>query len=273
MDALSTEERAGHLARIAEQGWTVLESVVPDDLRLELVARIDRAMEAAGTPLGANAFLGRRTRRLFNLLGRDPFFAAVPLFEPVLSVVEGVLDDELLLSSLTAISMGPGQEPQPFHSDDGSIPLPRPHVPIACVAIWALTDFTHANGATRLVPGSHRADHKPGRGEVTGGWVEAEMPAGSVLVYDGSIWHGGGENTTAERRLGIVCNHCAGWVRQEESQLLALPRDYVAGLPARLQRMVGYSAYRGLIGHVDQVDPGTWLDPTAESQMVWARIR
>ena len=93
---------------------------------------------------------------MFNLLARDPIFARVPLFEPALSLVEGVLDEGLLLSSLTAIEMNPGQAPQPFHSDDGSIPLPRPHVPIACVAIWALTDFTHENGATRIVPGSHR---------------------------------------------------------------------------------------------------------------------
>jgi hypothetical protein len=266
-------ERERHLDEIAEQGFTVLEGVVPDDLRLALIERIDRAMDEAGTAVGTNVFLGRHTRRLFNLLARDPLFARVPLFEPVLSLAEGVLDEGLLLSSLTAISMGPGQAPQPFHSDDGSIPLPRPHVPITCVAIWALTDFTHENGATRIVPGSHRFDHIPGKGEVTDGWVEAEMPAGSVLVYDGSAWHGGGENTTDERRLGIVSNHCAGWVRQEEDQLLALDRDYVAGLPPRLQRMVGYSVYRGLIGHVDQVDPGTWFDPERPSEMVWDKIR
>jgi ectoine hydroxylase-related dioxygenase (phytanoyl-CoA dioxygenase family) len=266
-------DRERHLAEIAEQGFTVLEEVVPDDLRSELVARIDRAMHDAATPLGTNVFLGRRTRRLFNLLARDPFFARVPLFEPALSLAEGVLDEGLLLSSLTAISMGPGQQPQPFHADDGSIPLPRPHVPITCVAIWALTDFTAGNGGTRIVPGSHRYDHKPRKGEVTGGWVQPEMPAGSILVYDGSVWHGGGENATDERRLGIVCNHCAGWVRQEEDQLLALDRGYVAELPPRLRRMVGYSVYRGLIGHVDQVDPDTWFDPDRPSEMVWDRIR
>jgi ectoine hydroxylase-related dioxygenase (phytanoyl-CoA dioxygenase family) len=87
------------------------------------------------------------------------------------------------------------------------------------------------------------------------------------------VWHGGGRNTTDERRLGIVSNLCAGWLRQEEDQLLALDRGYVAGLPPRLQRMVGYSVYRGLIGHVDQVDPGTWFDPDRPSEMVWDRIR
>ena len=182
-------ERERHLAEIDEQGFTILEGVVPDDLRLDLTERIDRAMAEAGTGLGTNVFLGRHTRRLFNLLARDPAFARVPLFEPTLSLAEGVLDEGLLLSSLTAISMGPGQEPQPFHADDGSIGLPRPHLPITCLAIWALTDFTAENGGTRIVPGSHRYDHIPGKGEVTDGWVQAEMPAGSVLVYDGSVWH------------------------------------------------------------------------------------
>jgi hypothetical protein len=264
---------ARHLAELDEQGYTILERVVPDDLRLELVERIDRAMGAAGTTTGSNVFLGHHTRRLFNLLARDPFFAHVPLFEPTLTLADGVLGEGLLLSSLTAVEMGPGQQPQPFHADDGSIPLPRPHVPLACVAIWALTDFTSENGATRLVPGSHRADHIPRRGEVTDGWVEAEMPAGSIVVYDGSIWHGGGANRTGEARRGIICNHCVGWMRQEEDQLLALDRDYVAQLPPRLQRMVGYSVYRGLMGHVDQVDPGTWFDPDRPSEMVWDRIR
>ena len=118
-------ERERHLAEIDEQGYTILEGVVPDDLRLELVERIDRAMDAAGTGFGTNVFLGRNTRRLFNLLARDPAFARVPLFGPTLSLAEGVLDEGLLLSSLTAISMGPGQEPQPPTSDpyvDGSWP-------------------------------------------------------------------------------------------------------------------------------------------------------
>src|SRR3954467_2227172 len=205
MTVWATRQRERRLAELDEQGFTILEEVVPEDLRLELVDTIDRSMDAVGTPLGTNVFLGRQTRRLFNLLSRDLSFARVPLFEPTLSLAEGVLDEGVLLSSLTAISMGPGQEPQPFHCDDGSIPLPRPHVPIACVAIWALTDFTPENGATRLVPGSHRSERRPGKGEEAA-YVEATMPAGSVLVYDGALWHGGGDNETDERRVGIVVN-------------------------------------------------------------------
>jgi ectoine hydroxylase-related dioxygenase (phytanoyl-CoA dioxygenase family) len=188
-------------------------------------------------------------------------------------VAEAVLDDGLLLSSLTAVEMGPGQAGQPFHADDGSIPLARPHQPIACVGIITLTDFTAENGATRLVPRSHEFDRIPRKGEEPDVVVQAEMPAGSVLLYNGSMWHGGGENTTEARRMGIVCNYCAGWMRTEENQLLAMPMDYIAALPNRLHAMLGYSVYRGLMGHVDQVDPGTWLDPEKETDMVWKRMK
>lgn len=266
-------ELAAQAGEIAERGYTILAGIVPEDLRLQLLDRIAATMAREGIGFGANAFLGERTRRIFNLLSRDPAFAQVPLFPPVLALAEQVLDPGLLLSSLTAIEMHPGQEPQPFHADDGSIPLPRPHVPLTCVAIWALTDFTGDNGATRIVPHSHRSDRIPRRSEQPGEVVEAVMPAGSVLVYNGSIWHGGGANRSDGVRIGIVSNYCAGWVRHEENQLLALSRDQVAGLPPRLRRMVGYGVYRGLIGHVDQVDPGTWLDPDAATDLVWSQLR
>lgn len=98
------------------------------------------------------------------------------------------------------------------------------------------------------------------------------MPAGSVLFYSGSLWHGGGENRTSQRRLGIVANYCAGFLRQEENQLLALSRDRVADFPSRLRRLVGYGTYRGLLGHVDQRDPETLLDPSVPTRMVWEKM-
>jgi ectoine hydroxylase-related dioxygenase (phytanoyl-CoA dioxygenase family) len=260
------------LVAFDRDGYVVLEDVIEADLVVELLEAIDRVMVDAAIPFGANAFLGFRTRRVFNLLARDPLFARVPLHPSVLPLVEQVLDPQCLLSSLTAIEMQPGQEAQPLHADDGSIALPRPHPTVVCVALWALTDFDHANGATRLVPGSHRRDRRPAKGEQEA-YVEAEMPAGSVLLYDGSLWHGGGANASDDRRVGIVVNHCAGFLRQEENQLLAVPRELVATYPRRLQEMLGYGVYRGLMGHVDQQDPGTLLDPDVQTDMVWKRMR
>ena len=259
---------------IAREGYAALEQVISPVRIGALTEAIDAAMTDHRVPFGTNDFLGTRTRRLFNLLARGSAFAEVPLDEAVLPLIEAVLDPECLLSSLTAIEMNPGETAQPLHADDGSFGLTKPHAPISCTAIWALTEFTLENGATEVVPGSHREDHSPGRDER---WATTRrpvtMPAGSVLVYHGSLWHGGGANESDERRLAIVANYCAGWVRQEECQLLALSREEVARFPSRLRRLVGYSTYRGLLGHVDQQDPETLLDPEVETDMVWKKIR
>lgn len=269
MTLVDTAERAEAIVR---DGYTVLENVIESSLIDELVETIDRLMVDLAIPYGTNAFLGENTRRIFNLLARDAAFAKVPLHEAVLPIVQRVLDDQCLLSSLTAIEMHPGQRAQPLHADDGSISLPRPRPPIVCVAIWALTDFTLENGATRVVPGSHRYDRRPGKGE-TADTVTTVMPRGSVLLYDGAMWHGGGDNNSDSRRLGIVVNHCAGFLRQEENQLLGVPREMVARFPRRLQQMLGYGVYKGLMGHVDQQDPGVLLDPDVETDMVWKRMK
>ena len=269
---LAEAEVARYADAVREEGFAVAPGIVPRDLVRDLSARIDALMVELAVPHGANTFLGRRTRRIFNLLARHALFRAVPVFPGTLAVVERVLDPECLLSSLTAIEMAPGQERQPIHADDGSHGLPRPAPPMVVVAMWALTDFTRENGGTHVVPGSHRQGRRPARGEQHAS-VQVEMPAGSVLFYNGSLWHGGGENRSNGRRMAIVANYCAGFLRQEECQLLAIPREQVAEFPPRLRRLVGYGTYRGLLGHVDQRNPETLVDPDAVTDMVWSRIR
>jgi ectoine hydroxylase-related dioxygenase (phytanoyl-CoA dioxygenase family) len=261
-----------HLERISTCGYTIIADAIEPELIAALTARIDALLDELDIPFGDNTFLGTRTRRMFNLLARDPLFAVVPVHPAVLPVVEGILDAECQLSSLTAIEINPGQAAQPFHADDGSIPIPRPHVPVACPAIWALTDFTTENGGTRVVPGSHRFERIPRKHEQPEEVIDVVMPAGSVLVYHGSLWHGGGTNQSAARRAAIVVNYCAGFLRQEENQFLALGREQVAGFPPRLQRLVGYSVYRGHFGHVNREDPATWVDPAASTSMHWKRF-
>ena len=146
-------------------------------------------------------------------------FARVPVHPNVLPLVEGVLDPGCLLSSLSSIAIGPDETPQPIHADDQIIPLPKPHPDVVCNSMWALTDFTEANGATRLVPGT-TCRTRPTYAAVRLG--PAEMGRGSVLVWHGSLWHGGGDNTTDERRIGLACNYCAGHVRQQENQQLGI---------------------------------------------------
>ena len=177
--ALSEAEIGTIVDEVAERGFVVREGLIPDSLRTSLVQRIDGLMEELAVPFGENRFLGRHTRRIFNLLARDPLFERVPICPATLPVVDALLDDECLLSSLTAIEMHPGQAGQPLHSDDGSYGFPRPAPTSIVIAMWALTDFTRENGGTHVVPGSHRAARRPRRGDAPE-TIQVEMPAGSA---------------------------------------------------------------------------------------------
>jgi ectoine hydroxylase-related dioxygenase (phytanoyl-CoA dioxygenase family) len=138
--------------------------------------------------------------------------------------------------------------------------------------MWAVTDFTEANGATRLVPGSHKADRGPNPITERVETIAAEMKKGSVLVWHGSLWHGGGANRTGERRIGIAMNYCAGYIRQQENQQLGIPLEIARGFAPRLQRLVGYGVYNQLLGHIDKRDPIELLRGRNEShRMVWDR--
>lgn len=253
MRTLTDDETAAHAAAIAELGYSVVEDAIEPALIDELVATLDRLEADLGVVPADNGFEGRRTTRVYNLLVHGDVFARVPTHHAVLPVVEAVLDPGCLLSSLSSIAIGPDESPQPIHADDQLIPLPKPHPPIVCNTMWALTDFTDANGATRLVPGSHEQPDPDLGGRYD--TVAAEMRRGSVLVWNGSLWHGGGRNTTSERRIGLACNYCAGFIRQQENQQLGIPHSVAARFDDRLARLCGYGTYNGLIGHIDKRDP------------------
>jgi ectoine hydroxylase-related dioxygenase (phytanoyl-CoA dioxygenase family) len=263
--------RGGHLAAIERDGYTIVPGVLDEDQCLALLADLARLERDLGVEPSTNGFEGRATWRVYNLLAHGPRFEAVATHPDVLALVEGVLDRGCLLSSLSSIAIGPGEVAQPVHADDQVMPLPKPHVATVCNTMWALTDFTEGNGATRVVPGSHLAGSSPEYGAPCA-TIPAEMPAGSVLVWHGSLWHGGGANRTGARRVGIAANYCAGWVRQQENQQLGLPLELVAGFPERLQELCGFGTYRGLIGHIDRRTPAERLLGRHQGVgMVWDR--
>jgi ectoine hydroxylase-related dioxygenase (phytanoyl-CoA dioxygenase family) len=266
--ALTDQDADRHAEEIAEQGYTVIPDAVDLAFVDELLADLDRLHDELSVVPAGNGFEGHDTLRVYNLLVHGEQWQQVPVHPNVLPVVERVLDRGCLISSLSSIDIRPGEVAQPIHADDQLIPIPKPHPPTVCNTMWALTDFTDANGATRLVPGSHLAADNPefgGRYDTVG----AEMPKGSVLVWHGSLWHGGGANGTAERRVGIAMNYCAGYIRQQENQQLGVPADLVRTFPKRLQQLVGYSVYNGLIGHIDKQDPRTLLSGQSGSGMIW----
>ena len=258
----------GHLARLREDGFTVLRDAVAPNAVAALTDALDRIQRDHGLGPARTGFEGLNTVRINNLLTYDPAFWQVPLHEGVLAVAEAVLDPELLLSSYCSLVVGPGQAAQPLHADTQLLPLPRPHMPITLNAIWALSDFTEENGATRIVPGSHRLDRAPdyGRDYET---VAATMPAGSIMLFDSALWHGAGSNRSGRRRYAFSCAYCWGWMRQQENLQLGIPREVAAGFPRRLQELCGYSVYMDQFGHIDNHDPIELLGRERGKRMVW----
>lgn len=257
-----------YVKQIDADGYAILENVIEPDFVDALVADLERLERELEIVPAKNRFEGTRTVRIYNLLAYGKLYECIPVHEHVLPIVERVLDPGCLVSSLSSIAICGDEKPQPLHADDQLIPLPRPHVPIVCNTMWALTDFTADNGATRIVPGSHRSPDLP---DYFGTYDSraAVMPKGSVMVYNGSLWHGGGANRTGARRIGVAMNYCAGFIRQQENQQLGIPREIAAQFAPRLQELVGYSLYNGLIGHIDKTHPMELLGRKPETAMVW----
>ncbi len=245
---------AEHVQHVADHGYTIVEDAIEPELVDALRRDLIRLEEFFQVEPAGNSFEGIHTLRVYNLLAFGRIFELVPVHRHVLPIVEGVLDRGCLISSLSSISIMPGEVAQPIHADDQLIPIPKPHPPTVCNSMWALTDFTEDNGATRIIPGSHLADSSPDYGAPYDS-MPAAMPAGSVLIWHGSLWHGGGANATDETRMGIAMNYCAGYIRQQENQQLGLSRETVEQFSPRLRELVGYGVYNMLIGHINKQSP------------------
>ena len=262
METSPSAPAAGELdqwqAAFARDGYVVMPGIIPRQEVLALTEALLRVEAEHGFGYASTSFEGLKTVRINNLLVHDPLFWQVPLQPQVLALAERLLDPDLLLSSLCSLTLGPGQEAQPLHEDTQQLPLARPRPPIAVNAIWALSDFTAENGATHIVPGSHREASPPPYGADIP-TVQATMKAGSVMLFDSALWHKGGANTTASRRYALSCYYCAGWMRQQENLQLGIPAEVASRFPRRLQEMCGYSIYKGQYGHIDNRDPITLL--------------
>ncbi len=265
---MDNEQIQSHVQRIRDDGFTVIENAASPELVNGLINGLLRIEKEYNLGPAKTSFEGFKTVRVNNLLTYDDIFWEVPLHENVLPIVEAVFDKECLLSSLCSLVLGPGQEAQPMHEDTQLIPLPRPHIPITLNAIWALSDFTNNNGATRIIPGSHKLDHAPEYGRRYDS-VMATMPSGSVMLFDSALWHAGGANESDGRRFAFSCAYCWGWMRQQENLQLGIPKEIAKRFPRRLQELCGYGIYKGQFGHIDNKDPIELLGREQTKGTVW----
>jgi len=244
-------------AVLADAGCvSVAELVSPqvmDDIHREMAPYIE------ATPMGPDDFSGHRTRRTGSMIARSHSFRPLANHPLVTGTLDRVLGDHATSYQLhltQVIDIGPGEPGQLVHRDQWAFdffPFPSGYE-VQCNTIWAMTDFTEQNGATRLIPGSHRLE---GRREFAqSDTVPAEMPAGSVLFYTGSLYHGAGANRSDEVRIGLNITYAVSWLRQEENQYLSVPADVARELPDPLLRLMGYARGAYALGYVDDLrDP------------------
>jgi ectoine hydroxylase-related dioxygenase (phytanoyl-CoA dioxygenase family) len=250
------------LTAIEEAGGVVIDRVVSPEFMDQLAAELRPWIE--NTPTGTDEFEGRRTRRTGGLIARSPRSRELVMHPLILGIAKQILSraTSVQLNATQAITVGPGEPAQVIHRDQWAFdmyPFSKDYqVLVNC--IWAMTDFTAQNGATRVVVGSHKLEDKL---QFTEADTEpAEMTKGSVFMYPGTTYHGAGANRSNASRTGISLSYSVSWLRQEENQYLAVPVEIVRTLPEELLRLIGYQRGAYALGYVDDLrDPMEFVRP------------
>ena len=243
-------------AAVARDGAVVVDAVA-DDALLDAIAD-ELAPFLSATPTGPDDFSGTRTRRTGALVARSPSCRALVLHPLAVGTARLVLGHatNIQLHLTQAIAIGPGETAQPIHRDQWAFdffPFPAGYE-VQCNTIWAMTDFSEENGATRVVVGSNAAEDRRSYGPDD--TEPATMVRGSVLVYSGSVYHGGGANHSDATRIGLNITYNVAWLRQEENQYLSAPREVAETLPTELLRLMGYDRGAYALGYIDDLrDP------------------
>lgn len=236
-------------ARLMRDGYVVIERLL-DESQLQAIREV--ATQHLNST-GRTTFEGELTQRVYDVFSKTRVVDALAEHPRVLALLDRLFMPNYLLSQAQIINILPGSDPQLLHHDDGAYPVPRPRPPLGAATVWAIDNFTSTNGATVVIPGSHEwgADRLPTDAEA----ISCVMPAGSVVVFLGTLWHGGGTNSSQKSRLAITCQYCEPWVRQQENFTLEIPRKTAAELSENLLRMIGYSVLPPFYGMVNGMHP------------------
>lgn len=175
-------------------------------------------------------------------------FAIIPR---VLALNDYFLEPGYLISAMHTIQINPGESLQDPHHDDAFCHIPRPRPPLGSAIIVAFDDFTAENGATNIIPGSHKWGG--GRRGKHSEAIPAVMPAGSVVYFVATTWHGGGQNKTNAPRHSLTVQYCQPYIRQIENQFLAVDPRRLDEIPKKIVEMMGYGLHQPFIGYVREL--------------------
>ena len=271
------------LAALAEHGFVLIPELLPSDVLAAMREALRPHLDAG--LYGRNDFEGHRTERVYSLVGVADVFADLVEHPRILAICDALLEPNYLLTASQAIRIHPGETPQALHTDDLFYRIPRPRRAVSVSTIWAVDAFTSENGATQIVPGSHRWPDAEVEQLISGidfatAPVDARQPRpaaslpvplardlrdvtmapGSVIVFLGTLVHRGGANRSTRPRLALSNQYCEPWARQQENFLLSVPREQARAMSLRLQQLLGYSIHPPFMGHVNGLHPKRLLE-------------
>jgi ectoine hydroxylase-related dioxygenase (phytanoyl-CoA dioxygenase family) len=241
-------------ALLQEQGFVVIRNLLS-------AAEIQQIRDDVGPVLGdvgRNNFEGAKTQRVYNVLEKTRSIDSLAIHPRITGLLSRLLQSNYLLSQAQIINILPGEEAQPLHYDDGFYRVPRPRPAFGAATIWAIDEFTESNGATVVIPNSHNLGNEIVTESVNA--IPVVMPAGSVVIFLGTLWHGGGENQSQASRLAVTCQYCEPWLRPQENFFLELSKSTLKQLPEPLLNMLGYSIHPPFMGMVNGMHPKRLLE-------------
>jgi ectoine hydroxylase-related dioxygenase (phytanoyl-CoA dioxygenase family) len=234
-----TSQDARHAADILEQGYTVIPDVL-DGGQLKAAIHALEAVSSDEAEVGKARNWHNQTYKVaYALPLKDPFFRSIGLNPRLLPIVRAVLGETCNLSNVNGLGMTPGGESQTLHMDAFE------STPGTCVyinALHCLDDFEHANGATRVVPGSHREVWKPGSvtPEVESRAIHVPAKAGSVIAYDGALLHAGSRNTTRFPRRALHLYYHRSWAKPQWDYPRSFTPDVLERMSPEEQQLFGF---------------------------------
>jgi ectoine hydroxylase-related dioxygenase (phytanoyl-CoA dioxygenase family) len=248
------------LDMIDRDGAVIIDAILSPKATAQFADELAPLLKEAAQ--GQDSFSGFATTRIGALIARSEICRSLATHPLLLEIAGGLLgkfSPTMQLSLTQAVKIAPGEGAQILHRDRG---LWGGHIPrrieTQLGTMIAITDFTHENGATRVVPGSAHWDAKrePAADEI----VSAEMKAGSILVYNGTVIHAGGPNSTEKPRLGVLLHYTLGWLRQQENMYLSCPPEIAKNFTPELRRLLGYAQGSPVMGF--------YSDPAGEHELV-----
>ena len=239
-----TASAAEVAAATLKDGAAVVSGLVPASLAETIASELRENFDNFGYR-SKRDFAGFYTNRCHAVLEEAPSSVALIAHDMVMDVADAILlphCESYQIGSITGIEVCPGQEVQELHRDDTVYPVRLPGMELQFGCMWALTDFTEENGATQVVPGSHRHIRMGDPVDLSNG-VQAVMSKGSALFYLGSTMHGAGANRSDEARMGVITIYSLGWLRQEANQYLSVPLGLVRTYDERMRCLLGYTTH------------------------------